>query len=322
MKSEHTAVSLAHIINLVGAQDNPGLFKVQELTMRTIERALAGTRSDLKVQIMSAQYTDARPFVPGFVSITSDLLRSSADFKQLNTKLRLPVLGDIIMKLRENTEATHFVFTNLDICVMPSFYNAVASYLNDGYDAIIINRRRINAEFIDEPNLDVLFAEAGKTHTGYDCFVFSRALLDKFVFGDIFIGTPPAGNDLFYNIMTFADCPVLLTEKHLTFHVGMDLVKPWGESKLNSHNQAEFLKLLKKLYPSMRIANFPGAGYGFMRRHFKWLMNPTFHYPTMCRLDFSQWSAPRRKPQEYELKGLKNAYYEWLLKKINFRDKD
>lgn len=322
MKSEHTAVSLAHIVNLVGARDNPGLFKVQELTLRTIERALAGTRSELTVKVMSAQFADARSFVPQFVTLTSDLNRSSADFKHLNTKMRLPVLGDIIMKLQENSGASHFIFTNLDICVMPSFYNVVASYISEGYDALVINRRRIKSGFIDVQDLDLLYAEAGKTHTGYDCFVFSRTLLEKFVFTDIFIGTPPAGNDLFYNVITFAQRPALLTEKHLTFHVGMDLVKAWGEPVLNRHNNTEFMKLLKQLYPSMKIANFPGAGYGFVRRHFKWLMNPTFHYPTMCRLDFSQWNVPRRKPEPYELQGWKNAYYEWMLKKINFRDKD
>jgi hypothetical protein len=203
---------------------------------------------------------------------------------------------------------------------MPFFYETISSYVKKGHDAIVINRRRISKNYLEEKDLNLMYGEAGKSHTGYDCFVFSRELLGKFILKDIFIGTPPSGNDLFYNLFTFAENPILFTEKHLTFHAGMDLHKDWGDAGINSHNQKEFLLLLKELKPSMDISKFPGANYGFFKRHFIWLMNPTFHYPTMMSLDFKQLGRKRKKPAKSETPGGKSKYLEWLIRKVNFRD--
>lgn len=315
-------VSFAHIINTIAPSDNPGMYKVQELTIRTILAAKKNAPPGLDIQLMSAQFANARPHLPVEFQATSDLVTVASAYPGISTALKLPLIKEILSRLNENTTATHFVFSNLDICLMPFFYSTVENYLRQGYDAVIINRRRIPVSLMEEKNLDVLYAEAGETHTGYDCFVFSRELLSKFILHDVFIGTPPAGNDIFYNVFTFADNPVLLTQKHLTFHVGMDLVKPWGTPVLHAHNQREFIKILKELKPQMDVSKFPGAGYGFFKRHFKWLMNPTFHYPTMCALDFRQLSKARRKPAGNELPGMANRYYEWMIRKINFRDKD
>lgn len=315
-------ISLAHIINTIAPSDNAGMYKTQELTIRTMLAAQKNAPAGLEVRLLSAQFANARPHLPAEFHATTDLVTVASSYPGVSTSLKLPLIKEIFSRLNEDTSSTHFVFTNLDICLMPFFYGTVETYLKEGHDAIVINRRRIPAAFAEEKNLEVLYAEAGQTHTGYDCFVFSRELLQKFVLRDIFIGVPPAGNDIFYNLFAFAENPVLLTEKHLTFHVGMDLVKPWGTPGLHAHNQKEFMKMLKELKPHLEISKFPGAGYGFFRRHFKWLMNPTFHYPTMCALDFRQLTTARRKPAENELPGMANRYYEWMIRKINFRDKD
>lgn len=315
-------LTFAHLINTVGKNDNADLQNVQQLTVRTMLAAAENLPEDVTVQFLSAQFADARGVLPPLFRYTEDLKTAAADKAELGTKLRLPVLSEIISRFREAPDATHYIFTNLDICLMPFFYGAVAEYIREGHDAVIINRRRITASLMNTLNLELLYAEAGETHTGYDCFVFSRALLEKFVLRDIFIGVPPAGNDLFYNLMAFAENPALLTEKHLTFHVGMDLVKPWGNAALNKHNHREFMSLLRELKPHFDITRFPGAGYGFFKRHFKWLMNPTFHYPTMFALDLKQLSRKRRTPAKNELPGLHNRYYEWMIRKVNFRDKD
>jgi hypothetical protein len=313
--------SFAHIINLIAPGDNAELYRAQKITVASV---LAATKyqSDIKVELLSAQFANAMAEVPSGFRATAVLEHCAADKTELRTKKRFPLLREILSRLNESENATHFVYTNLDIAVMPYFYRAVSGYLDEGYDALIINRRRISGSLTQSADLEKMYAEAGETHTGYDCFVFSRELLQKFVLKDIYIGTPPSGNDLFHNLMVYAANPVLLTEKHLTFHLGMDLVKPWGDAVLNAHNEREYAKLLKELRPLMDISKFPGAGYGFFKRHFKWLMNPTFHYPTMLALDFSQLGRRRRKPAKNELDGIKNRYYEWMIRKINFRDKD
>lgn len=310
----------AHIINTVSAADNSSLAPVQALTLETLRVARANAIGKVEVELLSAQYENARAGLPEGIRATSNLQECAANRAALNTKLKLPLLREILSKLNESKDATHFVYTNLDICVMPFFYESIASYVEQGHDAIVINRRRISEKYLQEKNLNLMYAQAGKTHTGYDCFVFSRELLGKFIFKDIFIGTPPAGNDLFYNIFTFAKNPVLFAEKHLTFHAGMDLHKPWGDAGVNAFNEQQFMLLLKELKPLLDISKFPGAQEGFLKRHFKWLMNPTFHYPTMMAADFKQLGRNRKKYPETETPGGKSRYMEWLIKKINFRD--
>ncbi len=314
--------SFAHIINLIAPADNAELFKAQQITAASVLAAKKYSVESANVELLSAQFPNAVNSVPPGFRATAVLENCAADVAALQTKKRFPLLREILSRLNESRSATHFVYTNLDIALMPYFYQTVAGYIDEGHDAIVINRRRISGKLIDSADLEKMYAEAGETHAGYDCFIFSRELLQKFILKDVYIGTPPSGGDLFHNLFVFANNPVLLTQKHLTFHVGMDLVKPWGDSVLNAHNEREHRKILKELKPLMDISKFPGAGYGFFRRHFKWLMNPTFHYPTMCSVDLSQLSRKRRKPAEHELPGMNNRYYEWMMRKINFRDKD
>ncbi|MDQ3110042.1 MAG: hypothetical protein M3R17_09120 [Bacteroidota bacterium] len=310
----------AHIINTVSPADNASLASVQALTLETLRLACAQASGKVEVELLSAQYENARAFLPEGIRATSDLKECAADRKELNTKLKLPLLKEILSKLNESKDATHFIYTNLDICLMPFFYETVSAYVEKGHDALVINRRRISARYLQEKNMNLMYAEAGKTHTGYDCFVFSRELLNKFILKDIFIGTPPSGNDLFYNLFTFAENPVLFAEKHLTFHAGMDLHKPWGDAGVNAFNQQQFLLLLKELKSSIDISKFPGAHEGFFRRHFKWLMNPTFHYPTMMAADFKQLGRTKMKRPKTETPGGKSKYLEWLIRNVNFRD--
>jgi hypothetical protein len=309
---------LAHIVNTVSPSDSPALFKTQELTLRTMRVAKEKAANEVDVELLSAQYEDAVSVLPEGIRATKNLESNAALHRHLETKKRLPLLREILSRLKESEDATHFIYTNLDICLVPDFYSVVAAYLAKGNDALVINRRRISAGMIDETDLRLLYAEAGIRHLGYDCFIFSRQLLEKFILADIYISTPPAGSDLFYNLFTFAENPVLLTEKHLTFHVGKEMVKAWGNPALNRHNQSEYRKMLRELKPHMQIAKFPGAGYGFFKRHFKWLMNPTLHYPTMASVDFKQWSSKRKSPGPDELAG--HRYFEWIARKTGFRD--
>lgn len=312
-------IRFAHILNTVAPEENKELASVQELTFRSMIEALKWTAGQPHVEHLSAQFHNARSFLPKEIRPTSDLISNAADVGALRTNKRLPLISEILSRLNESQNATHFIYTNADICVMPYFYAACAKYIEAGHDAFVINRRRLKMKFLNA-DLPETYAEAGKKHIGYDCFVFARPLLEKFVKTEIYISAPPAGGDIFHNVFTFADNPVLFTEKHLTFHIGMELVKPWGESLLNAHNEREFSKLLKTLKPHMNIAKFPGAGYNFLSRHFKWLMNPTLHYPTMASLDFAQLSV-KRKPSSQEVDGgIAPGYHEWIFGKAGFRD--
>lgn len=307
--------SFSHIINPVGFGENKELNEIQTITFNSIEKALVYAKDvDVKVYCCFVKGESSVLIPDTFVQLSS-LEKTIADFVKTNRKN--PLTGEILTKALENCQSDFIIFTNVDIALMPYFYQVVNYYVNNGFDAVTINRRRIKNEFHNETNMDLLYAENGKSHLGYDCFVIKRKVLEKFIFKNIALGVPPSGGDIFYNICAFADQPVLLTEKHLTFHVGMELVKPWGDKNIRQHNTKEFLALLKELKPHLKAEKFPGAKLGFCKRHFKWLMNPTLHYPTMFMLDVKRGFRPlfgTKKDYGYK----RNSFFEWMIKRINF----
>jgi hypothetical protein len=264
--------SFSHIINIVSAAENAELEKVQRITIESLRRAKQYLNPGVSIETIAV--LDRNSSADGsFADKSTRLTRSVADVAQFSSKRNLPVVNDILDAGISIAHSDYIVFSNTDIALTPWFYNTVAEYLKRGHDALVINRRRIPARLIDQP-FEVMLSHAGTEHIGFDCFVFKKSLYEKFVKTSICIGIPMAGGDLFHNIFTFAEKPVLLTNQHLTFHIGIDLVKNWGDPEYCSHNRREFKTLLKKLKPHMQIAKFPGSGLGFFRRHFRWLITP------------------------------------------------
>lgn len=313
-------IKLSHIINPVSPSENAELFEVQKTTFASILKAKDYAAQHCQVELCSIQKGSDNSFLPaGFISLPP--LTRTVRNVVAGTNKPYPFLKDIIQAHAAYSKADYLVYTNLDIALMPFFYESVSAYLQQGFDALVINRRRLNNRYEPEKNLSVLYAEAGRDHTGYDCFVIKRELVSRFIFKDICLGVPAAGNDLFYNVFTFADNPILFTEKHLTFHVGFELYKAWGDAATNAHNAKEFLALLKELKPHMHAGKFPGADLGLVSRHLRWLMNPTFHYPTMLELDYKRGfkkSFPKFK-QGFTYTR-KQRYLEWLIRKVNFSE--
>ncbi|MGL4596148.1 MAG: hypothetical protein ACRCYO_01395, partial [Bacteroidia bacterium] len=120
------------------------------------------------------------------------------------------------------------------------------------------------------------------------------------------------------NLIAHASKFRLFTQKHLTFHVGMELVKNWGSADQVAHNRKAYRSVLKSLEPHLNLVNMPGASLSFFTRHFKWLMNPTYHYPTLLRLDLQQWNRVRKPKMKPEVSGMAYKYQNWLTKAISF----
>ena len=312
--------TFSHIVNVVGKEENAELFSLQEISLQSFGHARKNLNSGVSVEVICVAGPSGPESVP-HADRTVRLNRTVDDVGTFSGKRKLPLISDILDSGVAASNGDYIVFTNADIILTPTFYNVVAHYLSKGKDALVINRRRIPYALKNEP-YEVMVAHAGKAHSGWDCFVFKKSLYERFLKTQICIGIPMAGNDIFYNIFTFAETPELLTNQHLTFHLGMDLVKVWGSPEYYAHNRREFRKLLKQLKPQMKIAKFPGAGLSFFKRHFRWLMNPTYDYRTMFSVDMSQLSLPRPKPRKPEIPGLAQRYYEWMLRKIDFREND
>lgn len=312
-------IRLAHVINIVPPGTNATLEKEQEITLRCMVNAHEHDRDPGQTQLLAMCFEDEKALAPEGVTLLPVLKRSVKD-KIPDIKKRLPYLKDILALTLEHTNADYIIYTNADICVVPRFYNLVRRYIQKGHDAIVINRRRVSAAYLHNPDLELMFAETGMEHPGYDCFVFKRELFQRFILEDVCIGVPPACNDLFHNFFCFAQNPVLYSEKQLTYHIGTDLHKQWGEKHLEKANYAEMKKMFRKLRPYLDISKFPGAELPFFKRHFKWLMSPMYSYPLMLRLDLAQWRRPRKPRKKPEVKGMFQKYMEWVVRHIGFKD--
>lgn len=310
---------IAHIINPFVAPEGSEMQRVQPVTFETMRRAKAAAAGVADVELLAALFANDRDALPGGFSSTPELTRSVADVLP-GSKRQLPLLADVLERAVNTSQADYIIYTNVDIAVMPGFYRMVAHYAGKGYDAFAINRRRISGRYNAVSQLDEMYAEAGETHTGFDTLVFRRDLFSKFVLGNTVIGLPYVDMAFMHNLYAHATQFRLFTGKHLTFHIGMDLAKSWGNAPEMAFNKKEAVNVVKQLYPHYKIGNFPGAYRGLLVRHFKWLMNPTFHYPTMLRLDFSQFSEPRRRPEKQSLTEVNQSWLEWLVKRVNFED--
>jgi hypothetical protein len=315
----HLKITIAHIVCPVNAPAGSELHRVQPVTFESMRRAKANAADVADVTLLTAQLPDDRAAVPHDFLRTPDLTHALNEILP-SSKRRLPLLAEVIQSLHSHTTADYLIYTNADIAVMPGFYRMVAQYAAQGYDAFAINRRRITARFSGVEQLDQMYAEAGESHSGFDTFVFHRTLAPRFILQQVCIGLPFVDRAMIHNLYAHAEKFRLFTGKHLTFHIGMELVKNWGNATEVKFNETESLTVLKKLKPFFRIGAFPGANRNFFVRHFKWLMNPTFHYPTMLKLDLSQWNSPRPARVQQPKQETKQGFYEWLVRQINFDD--
>src|SRR5690349_18998222 len=127
---------------------------------------------------------------PSFTQVKS-LSRSVVDMAIFKQVRRLPLLSDILASgLAVAEDQDYVVFTNVDICPMPHFYGTVQRILNLGFESLIINRRTIEKYAFDPQLLPLMYADHGRSHPGYDCFVFPRRLVDLFASSDACVGAP------------------------------------------------------------------------------------------------------------------------------------
>lgn len=313
---------ITHIVNPVTAKEGSELSIAQPITFETLLRAKREVESIAEINLFTIQFTEDEDIAPAEFKRLPNLTRSIVDLGVFQSRRKLPVFSDILHAAFIAKESDYIIYTNVDIAVMPSFYRMIVKFASKGYDAFAINRRRISSRFSRIDELDEMYAEVGFMHTGYDTIVFRHNLFPQFILGNACIGIPFFDTILMYNLYAFAPNFRLLTNKHLTFHIGIELVKKWGDKEQYKHNRAEYLNVLQQLYPHLRIDNIPGAGLSLFVRHFKWLMNPTFHYPTMLRLDLKQLKWKRRKYPAREINRLSERWYNTIISWVNFPDDD
>lgn len=239
-------LSLAHIVNPVIVPEQSDLFVAQPVTFETMRRAREAARSEVELTLLTAQFPEDRALVPDDFISTPDLDRSALDLQGFKVRRKLPLMKDILDRLYAHApEADFLIYTNVDIAVMPQFYSAIAQIIDQGFDAFVINRRTISADYQRVDEIPLMYSEVGEPHPGYDCFVFRRDSYPRFDVASAFIGVPPIGRVLLVNLICNAERYGKFKDLHLTFHIGDARAgRTDAYADYDSRNRAEYEQVL------------------------------------------------------------------------------
>lgn len=250
-----------------------------------MQTAKAFCSSDLEIRLYTTQFEEDKPIIPADFIQLSNLERSVLDVNPELKGKKLPLIKDILFKLKEVDQPDYIVYTNMDIALMPYFYDSVFQYIEQGHDAVVINRRRITDHLRKVEELPLMYAALGKSHPGFDCFVFKAELLEQFILHDICVGISFLEAALVHNIFSFAEKPLFVPDAHLTFHLGMDVLVPRNNA-FYRHNRQEFFKeIYPVLKPHFSLETFPYGSLSFPQRAVKWMLNPSLFTRNYLRLE-------------------------------------
>lgn len=251
MPELNCGIKIAHIVNPVVADSNSALATTQPITFESmrIAKSLA-LQSGLSISLYSSQFEADRDAVPPYFTPTPNLSKSILDFGSFSKPRPLPLIEDILNSLYQSSDADYLIYTNVDIILQPHFYLAVMKYIELGLDAFIINRRTISNKYSSVEQLPLMYSEIGRTHPGFDCFVFKRQMYPNYYMGQTCIGIKYVGKVLLLNLTAYASKFHLFKNSHLTFHLGDD--RCWSQTQFSDyteHNRKQLLEVKQKLHP-------------------------------------------------------------------------
>ena len=249
-------MKIAHIINPVLVDDTSDLKIAQPITFETMRMAKDFAKEQVEVVQFAAFFPEDEKIAPAFIAKTRKLDRSVLDIETFAEKRRLPLIKDILDRLYEESTADYFIYSNVDIALLPQFYIEVKKIIESGYDAFVINRRTISEKFTSIEQLPLMFKEEGEKHPGYDCFVFKRENYKKFDLGNACVGANWIGRVIISNVMAFTENFKVFEDLHLTFHIGDS--RSWKKDKYidyDRHNEKELLSILNHFLNNYQINN-------------------------------------------------------------------
>lgn len=241
-------MTIAHIINPVQVSPKSDLYIAQPITFQSLLVAKEFAKTQLSIALYTAQFDEDKKIIPAGFCQTDSLTRSILDLQKFKEKKKLPLLKDILFKLYENSQAEYFIYSNVDIGVMPHFYLSIKSIIELGYDCFSINRRDLPNVYDNTNQLPLIYSAQGKPHPGHDCFVFKKAIFEKFVHCEVCLGMPNVGKYILFNLLTFAKKMKVFEDSLLTFHLGSDRI--WQKpiySDFREFNSQEIRKMLTQL---------------------------------------------------------------------------
>lgn len=267
-------MKIAHIINPIKVSENNDLYNAQPITFESMRVAKNFSSFKDNITLCTTQFEEDLSVIPNYFNLLSNLERSVLDIDPALKGRKLPLIKNILEKLKE-TDAEYYIYTNVDIALMPQFYDLVYSYIKRGHDAIVINRRRLSKEYKSIEDLPLMYSDLGRSHPGFDCFIFHKDLLSKLVLENICIGVPFIEVTLLHNLFSFAQNPILIEDAHASFHIGMDVLA-FRKDAFYDHNRNEFFKKIQpKIKQYYSIKKFPYGTLPVHKRMIKWILNPS-----------------------------------------------
>lgn len=279
-------IRFAHIVNPVAVPETHELFRAQPITFESMRQAKVFAEGKVEVELLSVQYTEDRKSVPDYFKALPDLNQSIRDAANLLNAKKFPFIADILKSVYENSDAEYLIYTNTDIILVPQFYIVIAHLIQEKkYDAISVNRRRIPFDWNSIEELPLIQSQMGKSHPGYDCFVFHRSLIPKFVFSKVCIGTGYTSVAFIHNLIAFSEKPLISDELHLTLHLGLEVMPPLDQSIYRFTRNDYEQNIYPRLQSHLQLNKFPYSSLPFFKRMFKWFLNPNFSTKIMIELE-------------------------------------
>lgn len=263
---------LAHLINPVATNQSSDLFIAQPITFESMRVARDFVKYAADVSLFTTQFKADHNIIPDYFTRTPNLYRSVLDVRNFEVKRKLPLIRDILDRLYGASDAEYFIYTNVDIALMPNFYTTVNAIIDKGIDSFIINRRTLSSRYRSIHELPLMYADIGINHPGYDCFIFRRECVPQFLLGNICIGAPTIGIAMAVNMICFSNNFRELSDVHLTFHIGND--GAWQNNIMHDyflHNKSETEVILNSLAPRFDVSNLPSITLPRLIKYFDWL---------------------------------------------------
>lgn len=281
--------TIAHIVNIFQPSESSDLKLAQEVTLASMIRARNSSKNPESIQLLSAQTEADLKMIPNEFHATTNLSQDVTDLQTFSRKMCLPILKDILDRLYNETDAEYLVYSNIDIGLQPHFYNEVNRFINEGHDAFMINRRRIEDKFNSVDQLDDMLTEKGKSHPGFDCFVFKRELYPQFSLAEVCIGVPFIEITLSQNLFCFAENPKVFTDEYLTFHIGMEIFKGRAPKEYYQYNQVQFWEAMRVIWPKLNSRKWTYGKWWFPVRMVYWGLHPCFPILLALKLEPRRW---------------------------------
>ena len=255
LQRQATRFSFRHIVHVYDDAVLPINTAVQAITFRTMLNAKQVVEKMADVTCIAVTFSDDAHLVPTGIVHAPVLSRMVGDVARFTNARPLPLLFDVLdLGLAAGIGGAHsdenefIIFTNSDIHLQPNFYVEVAQLLEQGWQAMSINRRTLDVPIAQRRWDEKFFSEPGQAHPGFDCFVFPASWYARFARSLSCCGASYVMRSLLFNLIAQSSRYLFLDHAHLTFHLGDD--RKWEVQSFDEYrdfNEAQAMAVIEAI---------------------------------------------------------------------------